>query len=55
MKKIQKFLTPHIYANKVTDLNFSYLKTEFNIKTLIFDKDDTITGHHTEIVHGSLD
>ena len=51
MKRLLKFLVPHIYTKRLSDVNFQYLKNELGIKTLLIDKDDTLTLHHDGFLH----
>ena len=51
---ILKYISPHIQIRSLNNLNFEYLKNSLNIKYLIFDKDDTLTNHHLETIHPSI-
>ena len=54
MNKLKKFLMPHIYTKRLTDINYEYLKKELGIKILLIDKDDTLTLHHHEDLHEEM-
>ena len=51
---MKSFLKPHIYTNRLIDINYDYLKC-LGIEVLLIDKDDTLTLHHNEILHRDID